>query len=104
MRSRQVIFTPEFEERLAELFHYIADESGSAAVAAQYTDAIVGYCESLTTFPLRGTMRHDLQPGLRITHYRGRTVIAYVVEGDQVFITGLFHGGRNYEAELGADD
>ncbi|CAG9176290.1 hypothetical protein LMG23992_03214 [Cupriavidus laharis] len=101
MRTCQVIFTPEFEERLADLFHYITEEAGSPVVAARYTDAIVSYCESLGAFPHRGTMRDDLQPGLRITHYRGRTVIAFVVDGDQVFMTGLFHGGQDYETKLG---
>ena len=101
MRTCQVIFTPEFEEQLADLFHYIADEAGSLVVASRYTDAIVSYCESLGTFPHRGAMRDDLLPGLRITHYKGRAMIAFVVDGDRVFITGLFYGGRDYEAILG---
>ncbi|MDR3517125.1 MAG: hypothetical protein P4M00_15030 [Azospirillaceae bacterium] len=28
--------------------------AASPAIAARYTDAIVSYCEGLTTFPLRG--------------------------------------------------
>ncbi|MNS68964.1 Plasmid stabilization system protein [compost metagenome] len=104
MRAYQVVFTPEFEERLAALFHYIAEEASSPFIAARYTDSIVSYCESLRTFPHRGTMRDDLQPGLRITHYKGRAVIAFVVDDDQVFITGLFYGGQDYEAILHKSD
>ncbi|CAG2159201.1 type II toxin-antitoxin system RelE/ParE family toxin [Cupriavidus numazuensis] len=104
MSACQVVFTPEFEEQLAELFHYIAEEAGSPVVAARYTDAIVSYCESLGAFPYRGTMRNDLQPGLRITHYKGRAMIAFVVEEGRVLITGLFYGGQDYEGILGDAD
>ncbi len=45
-------------------------------------------------------MRDDIRPGLRITHYRKRTVIAFEVNADQVAIIGVFHGGQDYEAAL----
>ena len=61
------------------------------------------YCESLCTFPHRGTMRDDIRPGLRITHYKKRTVIAFDVEADQVAILGVFYGGQDYEALLQDD-
>ena len=48
-----VVFTPEAEAQLTELFRYIA-VAASPDVAARYTDAIVAYCENLQTFPLRG--------------------------------------------------
>jgi plasmid stabilization system protein ParE len=37
-----------------------------------------------------GTLRDDLRPGLRITHYKKRAVIAFDVEADQVSILGVF--------------
>jgi toxin ParE1/3/4 len=48
--SYRVVFTPEAEEQLAELYHYIA-ETSSPDVAARYTDAIIAYCEELTQVP-----------------------------------------------------
>lgn len=51
-----------------------------------HSEAIVSYCERLSTFPLRGFQRNDVRPGLRITHYRKRTVIAFGVEADLVFL------------------
>ena len=60
----RVVFSPETLEQLAELYRYIAD-AASPNVAAQYTDAIVSYCESLRTFPLRGAQRDDVRPGAR---------------------------------------
>lgn len=96
--SFNVIFSPEAEEQLAALYGYIAD-AASPDIAAQYTGAIVDYCESLCAFPIRGIMRDDVRPGLRITNYKKRTVIAFAVdtEARQVAILGLFYGGQSYE-------
>jgi toxin ParE1/3/4 len=101
--SYRVVFSPESLEQLAELYRYIA-QAASPAIAAQYTEAIVGYCESLHTFPLRGAQRDDVRPGLRITHYKKRTVIAFHVDPGVVSIIGIFYGGRDYETILHADD
>lgn len=65
----RVVFSPETQEQLAGLFRYIA-EASSPDIAARYTEAIVSYCENLRTFPLRGTPRDDVRPGLRITSYK----------------------------------
>jgi plasmid stabilization system protein ParE len=51
-----VVFAPEAEDNLVELYEYIS-EHGSPALAQRYADAIVTHCESLATFPLRGTRR-----------------------------------------------
>lgn len=98
----RVVFSPEAEEQLAALYRYIAT-AASPAIAARYTEAIVSYCESLQTFPHRGTIRDDVRPGLRISNYRKRTVIAFAVDAEQVSIIGVFHGGQNYEAILQDD-
>jgi len=97
--SCRVVFSPEAQEQLAELFHYIA-EAASPDIAARYTEAIVSYCESLRTFPLRGTKRDDVRPGLRVTNYKKRAVIAFDVDGEVVSIIGVFYGGQDYETIL----
>ncbi|WP_263385572.1 type II toxin-antitoxin system RelE/ParE family toxin [Granulicella arctica] len=94
-----VVFTPEAEAQLLELYGYLAVEA-SPETAARFTDGIVTYCESLSTFPLRGTRRDDVRLGLRITSYRKRVVVAFAVDADQVQIIGIFYGGQNYEAIL----
>lgn len=88
-------------DQLEALFLYIAEHS-SLAVAQRYTDAVVTTCEGLTRFPLRGVARADIRPGLRLTHHRGRTVIAYAVEEAErtVSITGVFYGGQDHERAL----
>ena len=98
-----VVFTPEAEAQLIELYGYIATEA-SPETAARFTDGIVTYCESLSSFPVRGTRRDDVRPGLRITSYRKRVVVAFAIDADQVQIIGIFYGGQNYEAILQDED
>lgn len=77
----RVIFTPEAEEQLAGLYRYIS-MAASPDIAAEFVDGIVSYCESLRSFPLRGIKREDIRPGLRITGYRKRVVVAFEVDAD----------------------
>lgn len=98
-----VIFTPEAQEQLLALYRYIA-VAASPDIAERYTGAIVGYCESLQDFPIRGTRRDDVRPGLRVTHYKKRTVIAFAVEASQGSIIGIFYGGQDYEMTLKSDE
>jgi len=102
VKTYAVVFAPEAEDDLIDLYRYIA-EHGSPAVAAKYTDAIVDYCETLATVPHRGRLRDDIRPGLRITNYKRRAVIAFVVDDhtNTVSILGVYYGGKSYEAELG---
>ncbi len=66
---------------------------------------MVATCEGLAVFPLRGVPREDIRPGLRVTHHKGRTLIAYAVDEDTrtVSVLGIFYGGQNYEAVLSGD-
>ena len=100
--NHRVVFSPEAQEQLAELYRYIA-MAASLETAARYTEAIISYCEDLRMFPRRGTMRDDIRPGLRITRHRNRTVIAFEVNADSIAIIGVFYGGRNYENILHDD-
>ena len=95
----RVVFSPEAEEQLVALYHYVSD-AASPEIATRYTEGIVNYCNSLQVSPLRGTMRDDIRPGLRVTNYKKRTVIAYAVFADSVTILGIFYGGRDYETIL----
>jgi len=99
VKTYKVVFSPEARAQLVDLYRHIA-AAASPEVAARYTDAIVTHCEALSTFPMRGTMRDDIRPGLRITNYRKRAVIAFSVLDDMVAIIGVFYGGRDYETAL----
>lgn len=73
-----VVFTPKAERQLLDLRRYLRSQS-SVVAAMHYIDALISYCESLDEFPYRDTSRDDLLPGLRIAHFRGRTVIAFSI-------------------------
>lgn len=98
----RVIFSPEAVEQLADLYQYIAS-AASPGIAERYVSTIIAYCETLETFPLRGAQRDDIRPGLRITNYKGRTVIALAVDASQVSILGVFYGGQDYVTALQDD-
>jgi hypothetical protein len=49
--------------------------------------------------PKSKSMGHP--PGLFVTQYRSRVVIAYSVEEDTVVVIGVFYGGRDLESLLG---
>ena len=97
-----VVFTPEAQEQLTALYRYIA-AAASPQIAERYTSAIVTYCEGLQTFPHRGTRRDDIRPGLRITNYKKRVVIAFDVDAERVSIIGVFYGGQDFETDLQSD-
>ena len=97
-----VFFTPEAQGQLAALYRYIA-VAASPEIAERYISAIVAYCEGLNTFPNRGTRRDDVRPGLRITNYKKRAVIAFAVDAEVVTIIGVYYGGQDYETVLQFD-
>jgi toxin ParE1/3/4 len=98
--SYSVVFTPEAEAQLIALYRYIAAEA-SPVVADRFTSAIVGFCEGLVNFPHRSARRDDIRPGLFVTQFRSRVVIAYTLDGDKVIVIGVFYGGRDFESLLG---
>lgn len=105
MKTYTVVFAPEAEDDLVELYEYVA-EHGSPTIAARYTEALVEYCEGLGNFAHRGTRRDDIRPGLRITNYKHSAVIAFEVNESRnsVAILGVYYGGRDYESALGDND
>ena len=54
---------------------------------------------------MRGVPREDIRPGLRVTHHKGRTLIAYAVdEGARIVsIVGVLYGGRDLQSALSVD-
>jgi toxin ParE1/3/4 len=93
----QVIFTPLAVRHLDRLHEYITTHA-SESRADDYVGRIVAFCKGLSTFPLRGTQRDDLLPGLRVTGFERRATIAFVVTDAAVLIEGIFYGGRDFEA------
>jgi len=92
-------FSPEALEQLEALEAFIA-QAASAHRAAHYVDAIIRYCENLTTFPMRGVRRDDLRPGMRTVGFKRRVTILFTVTPGTVTILGVYYGGQNYDADF----
>jgi len=99
----KVVISPFAKQQLDSLYDYIA-EASSEDIAEKYIEGISNYCESMSIFPLRGTLREDLRAGIRITNYRKRVVIAFEVKENQVIILSIFYGDQDYEGLLSDDD
>jgi len=93
----RVVFAPEAESQLLALYFHIA-EAASPKIAGNYTEAILQQCESLKTFPMRGVLRDDIRPGLRVFGFRRRISIAFEISADTVTILGVFYGGQSIDA------
>ena len=100
--KRRVVFRREALTQLEELYDSVV-ALGSPLAAADLVDALVVFCEDNAPFPLRGTARDDIRPGLRTIGFRRRAVVAFVVR-DDVVILGVFYGGRDYEPVLRIQD
>ena len=97
--SYTVVFTPEAQTDLFDLYDYIATRN-SPERALRYIERIEKTCLSLRTFPKRGTCREDLRPGLRVMGFEHRVSIAFRIKTESVAILRILYGGRKLESEL----
>ena len=105
MKTYAVIFTPRVERQLAKLFADIAEASGEARAEA-YVGAIVANCQSLASFPERGTKREEIRPHLRTLGHARSATIAFSINPSTltVAIHGVFYGGQDFETALRESD
>lgn len=93
----KVVFSPEAENDLLELYLYTAERTGDARALA-YVERLERYCKGFEEFPERGTSRDDLFPGLRVVGFERRVSIAFHVHTDTVTFDRLLYGGRDLES------
>ena len=92
----RVLFRPGAEADLDAIYDYIARDSRANAI--EFTRRIRAQCNSLSDFPVRGTRRDDLEPGLRTIGMERRVTIAFrVLEDNTVEILRIVYGGRELE-------
>jgi toxin ParE1/3/4 len=100
--AHEVIFSPEAQDDLIQLYLYIAERSGEAT-ALGYVERIEAYCLSFADSPERGLSRDDLLPGLRVVGLERRVSIAFHIDSDRVTFDRILYGGRDLEVALGKD-
>ena len=99
MKEYEIVFSPEAEEDLINLYEQIAI-AASPAVAFGYIERIEQFCSVLSTVPLGGTSREDIRHGLRTIGFERRATIAYRVTKTRVEILRIFYGGQNWETKV----
>lgn len=99
--TRRLVFAPEAQSDLDEIFLFIAADSPERA--REYIERILRSCRKLTTAPLSGVERSTIRPGLRILPLWRRIIVAYELPPERVDVLRVFSAGRDYEAILGRD-
>ncbi|MER8417976.1 type II toxin-antitoxin system RelE/ParE family toxin [Mesorhizobium sp. M1329] len=97
MRRANVTYRPQAIADLQGIYRVIAEASQSDGVAAGFVQRIMARCRKIGDAPNGGRPRDDLEPGLRTVPFERTAIIAYRAT-DNVEITNVFYGGRDYEA------
>jgi toxin ParE1/3/4 len=92
--THRVVFSPEAENDLLQLYLYIAEQSGDGR-ALDYIERLERYCHGFAEFPERGASRDDLFPGLRVVGFERRVSIAFHITADTVTFDRILYGGRD---------
>ena len=93
----EVIWSPAAIDDMDSIAAYIARDSeySAALFVGRVTDAV----EQLAEFPISGRIipeiGNELSREIFYRHYR----IMYLIEGDEVWITGVVHGARNWSPD-----
>lgn len=83
------------EYDLDDIWLYVAKESGSMDIASRLVDSITTRFVFLASFPWAGRSRdEDLGPGIR-SFPVGEYVIAYCLDGSDVFVLRVTRGSRD---------
>jgi len=93
----KVIWAPSALADIASIAEYIAEDS--AEMAALFVRRLMEATDRLQEFPLSGRMIPEINdPDAREVIY-GAYRIMYRVEGEDVWITGVVHGARDWSRE-----
>ncbi len=98
----KVIWAPSALDDVASIAEYIAEDS--AETASLFVHRLMEATERLREFPLSGRMIPEINdPDSREVIY-GAYRIMYRVEGDEVWITGVVHGARDWTREQSSNE
>lgn len=90
----RVVRTSLARKSLKEIGRYIADESGSRAIALRFLDSIEEKCRLYSTQPLMGEARPDLGKSVRCFPV-GNYVVLYRPLKDGIELLLVVHGARD---------
>ena len=97
MKVKRLVFRDEAEADLVALYSHIAEASGSFETAFNFVERLRNVCFKLEDFPEIGAARDEVKKGLGILALERKTVITYFVTGNDVVVSNIFHGDRDWE-------
>ncbi len=98
----KVIWAPTALEDVAAIAEYIGRDSAGAA--SLFVHRLMEATDKLQEFPLSGRIIPEINdPDCREVIY-GAYRIMYRVEGEEVWITGVVHGARDWARERPSDE
>lgn len=94
----RVVRRPKFLDDLYKAYEWIASDSERAA--ERLLDRVDATVERLQQYPMIGTSRDSLAPGVRSIRARPfRHLIFYRVANDELILIRMLHGARRLEAQ-----
>jgi addiction module RelE/StbE family toxin len=93
----QVVWAPSALEDLDALGEYIARDSVDRA--ALLITRVIEIADRLQDYPFSGRVIPEVNDKLCREIILGSYRIMYRIEGDEVWITGVVHGARNWKSE-----
>ena len=89
-----MLYTPEAEKHLDEIFDHISREQHRPAAAAKVLREIDKKCRLYARFPLASESREDLAPNVRCFPVE-TFVVLYQPAEDGIFALAIFHGHQD---------
>ncbi|RUM26789.1 type II toxin-antitoxin system RelE/ParE family toxin [Rhizobium vallis] len=75
------------------LLDYLVPVAGEV-IAQSYVARLQAFLKGFQIFPQRGTVRDEIRDGLRIVGFERSLSIAFIVEGETVYILRILSGGQ----------
>jgi toxin ParE1/3/4 len=94
-RPRRVVWSPEAEQDLLDIWAYLAREA-STRVADEQLRSIDRVCDMLSEAPLLGRSRDELLPGIRSIAAQPY-VIFYRAPATHIEVVHVLHGSRDID-------
>jgi toxin ParE1/3/4 len=104
----QLVFRAAARRALAEIAAHIARESGNHAVAENFIERLISYCERFASLPgLLGRPRPELGRTYRSVPFGNYVIfLRYADETgprSHLYVVHIIHGGRDVEALFRSD-
>jgi toxin ParE1/3/4 len=96
VRRRTVVFAPEAQNDLSQIYDWIEKASSSSA-ALSFIERVEAYCLAFDLAAERGMRRDDIRPGLRVVGFERTLTLAFSTDDDTITFLRIFHAGRNWQ-------